>query len=450
MPFEDLQEFLGHLEAEGQLLRIREPVDPKHQIAAYIRKTSDQRGPTLLFENVKGSSMPVVGGLFSNAPQLHLGLGVPSQEAAVQKMVQAIAYPIPPVTVADAKCQEVVYRGDEVDLSKIPFPTYAAKDGGPYITMGVVISKDPETKARNVSIYRLQVHGKNKLGIMAQQLAMQLTRAEAKNEGLPVAIAIGTSPEILFGSQWMAPYGVDEMGLAGSLRGSPVKVVKCVSIDLDVPASAEIVIEGIVLPHERQMEGPFGEFTGYYQTAAPRPVIEVTAVTHRNKPVYLAGITGMPPTGHHFLKQVPMEASYYSTLKRHFPGVRAVHFPGSAGTHYLLIVSMKKRLQWEARSLIALAMGLHGPKYVIVVDEDVDVYNLENVLWAVANRTQPDLDVMMLPRVLGAPLDPSARAPRMTAAMGIDATRSHDESFPELMQIPGTESVPDFLSHWNK
>ncbi len=450
MPFEDLQEFLGHLETQGELVRIKEQVDPKHQLAAYLRKTSDMRGPALLFENVKGSSMPVVGGLFGNTKQLLLGLGASSQQAAVELMVDAIAKPISSVTVSGGHCQEVVHRGDDIDLGQFPFPTYAIKDGGPYITMGVVISRDPETKARNVSIYRVQIHGKNKLGIMAQQLSMQLTRAEAKNQGLPVAIALGTSPEILFGSQWMAPFGVDEMGLAGSLHRSAIKVTKCVSVDLEVPASAEIVIEGTVLPHERQMEGPFGEFTGYYQAAAQRPVIQVSAITHRKTPVFLAGLTGMPPTGHHFLKQVPMEASYYSTLKSHFPGVKAVHFPSSAGTHYVLIVSMKKRLQWEARSLIALAMGLHGPKYVIVVDEDVDVYNLENVLWAVANRTQPDLDTMMLPRVLGAPLDPSARAPRMTAAMGIDATRSHDDSFPELMEIRGTEDVRDFWSGWNR
>ena len=447
MPFGDLREFLKYLESEGELVRIREPVDVKHEIAAYIRKTSDRQGPALLFENVKGSTMPVVGGLFGNARRMLLALGVSSQEQAVKMVAESTENPIASIVVPDGPCKEVVYRGDDVDLGKLPVPTYSSKDGGPYITMGVVISRDPESNARNVSIYRLQVRGKKRLGIMAQQLSVQLSRAEAKGQGLPVAIALGTSPELLIGSQWMAPQGVDELGLAGAIHRSPIKMTKATTVDLEVPASAEIIIEGVVLPNEREMEGPFGEFTGYYQPATPKPVIEVTAITHRQKPIYLAGLTGMPPTGHHILKQVPMEASYYLALKRDFPGVKAVHFPASAGSHYLLIVSMKKRLQWEARSLIAAAMGLAGPKFVIVVDEDIDVYNLEKVLWAVSNRTQPDEDVIILPRILGAPLDPSSRIPRTTAAMGIDATLPLDEPFPEIVDIPGIEKVPDF---WKK
>jgi len=444
MPFGDLREFLRHLESKGELIRIREEVDMKHEIAAYIRKTSDMQGPALLFENVNGSTMPVVGGLFANTRRMLLALGVSSQEQAVKVLVESMGNPIASIMVPEGPCKEVVYRGDDVDLGRLPVPTYSSKDGGPFITMGVVISRDPETNARNVGIYRLQVKGKRRLGIMAQQVFIQLSRAEASNRGLPVAIALGTSPELLVGSQWMAPYGVDELGLAGAIHRSPIELTKCVTVDLEVPASAEIIIEGVVLPTERELEGPFGEFTGYYQPATLKPVIEVTAITHRQRPIFLAGLTGMPTTDNHVLKQLPIEASYYLTLKRNFQGVKAVHFPNCAGAHYLLIVSMKKRLQWEARSLIATAMGLAGPKFVIVVDEDIDVYNLEKVLWAVSNRSQPDQDVLILPRILGAPLDPSARSPRTMAGMGIDATTPLDEPFPEMVEIPGIEKVPDF------
>ncbi|MBI2317535.1 MAG: UbiD family decarboxylase, partial [Betaproteobacteria bacterium] len=186
MPFEDLPEFIKYLETQGELVRIREEVDPKYQISAYIRKTSDLRGPALLFENVKGSDIPVVGGLFSNIRQVLLALGASGPQQAVEMLVEAMGNPIASITVPDGPCREVVYRGDDVDLGRLPVPTYAPKDGGPFITMGVVISRDPETGNRNVGIYRLQVKGKRKLGILAQQVSIQLARAEAKNQGLPV------------------------------------------------------------------------------------------------------------------------------------------------------------------------------------------------------------------------------------------------------------------------
>ncbi|MBI2828539.1 MAG: UbiD family decarboxylase [Acidobacteria bacterium] len=447
MPFADLREFLAFLETKGELLRIREEVDPMFGIAAYIRKTSDIQGPALYFESVKGSSVPVVGGLFATTKRLLLALGAPDHAQAVRLLVESMENPIAPVLVPGGLCKEVVYTGDEVDLGKLPIPTYSSKDGGPFITMGVAISRDPETRIRNVGLYRLQVKGKRRLGLNAQQLSQQLYRVEAKNLGVPVAIAIGTIPELLIGSQWHAPYGVDELGFACAIHRAPIELTKATTVDLEVPASAEIIIEGTVLPKEREIEGPFGEFTGYYQPAVPKPVIEVTAITHRKRPIYLAGLTGMPTTDNHVLKQGSIEASYHLALKRNFPGVKAVHVPNCGGANFLLIVSMKKSQQFEARSLIAAAMSLAGPKYVIVVDDDVDVYDLEKVLWAVSNRSQPDEDVIMLPRLLGAPLDPSAKSRRTMSAMGIDATIPLDRPFPDMVEIPGIDKVPDF---WRK
>lgn len=444
MPFGDLREFLNYLETKGELIRIREEVDVMFEIAAYIRKTSDIQGPALLFENVKGSAMPVVGGLFATTQRLLFALGVSNQQQAVKMLIESMENPIASIVVPNGSCNEVIYRGDDVDLGKLPVPTYSSKDGGPFLTMGVAISRDPETNARNLGIYRFQVKGKRRLGVNAQQLTRQLVRAEAKNQGLPVAIALGTSPELLIGSEWHAPFGVDEMGLACGIHRSPIELTKAVTVDLEVPASAEIIIEGMALANEREIEGPFGEFTGYYQPATPKPVIEVTAITHRQKPIFLAGLTGMPTTDNHVLKQVSIEASYHLALKRNFPGVKAVHFPNCGGANFLLIVSMKKSQQYEARSLIAAAMSLIGPKFVIVVDEDIDIYNLEKVLWAVSNRSQPDEDVIILPRIQGAPLDPSARSRYTTSAMGIDATTPIDRPFPEMVEIPGMEKVPDF------
>lgn len=442
MPFHDMREYLSFLEKKNELVRISEEVDPKFGIAAYIRKTSDIQGPALLFERVKGSSMPVVGGLYATTKRLLLGLGVDCHQDAVSLLIEAMNNPIGCEFVDNAPCQDVAFKGDQVDLERLPIPTYSAKDGGPFITMGILFCRDPDTDTRNLGVYRMQLKGKKKLGLNAQSMALQMARANAKNIRLPVAVALGTSPELMVGSQWMAPYGVDELGLAGALLRSSVKVTKCLTNDLEVPATAEIVIEGVIVPNEMEIEGPFGEFTGYYQPAAMKPVVEVTAVTHRRNPLFLAGMTGMPTTDNHVLKQIPLEASYYQALKARFPEVKAVHAPNCGGAHYLLIVSMGKRLAVESRSLIAAAFGLMGPKFVIVVDEDVDVYNLEKVLWAVSTRSQPDQDVIIMPRMYGAPLDPSGPALRTTAMMGIDATIAG--KFPDLIEVPGVDEVPDF------
>lgn len=444
MPFVDLREFLMFLEQKQELIHIERKVNPVHEIAAYIRKTSDRQGPALLFDHVAGSEMRVAGGLFASGRHLLLALGASNHRGAVEKLVESMGAPVEPVLVSSAPSTEIVYTGSDVDLARLPVLTHSLKDAGPFITMGLAISKDPETGKRNIGLYRLQVKGRNRLGIMSQQLEMQLGRAEAKGQGLPVAIALGASPELLIASQWKAPYGVDELGLSGRLLGRPVELAKAVTVDLAVPVHAEIIIEGIVLPNERETEGPFGEFTGYYQPPSPKPVIEVTAIAHRKDPIYLAGLTGMPTTDNHNLKQIPLEATYTKALRERYPGVQAVHFPACGGAGYLLVVSLKKVREREPRNIIAAAFGMVGPKYVVVVDEDIDIYNLEKVLWAVCTRSQPDQDALVLSQINGAPLDPSAKEPLCTGAMGIDATLPKDKPFPETVTIPGLEEVPDF------
>lgn len=444
MPFADLREFLKFLEEKKELVHIEREVNPVHEIAAYIRKTSDRQGPTLLFDKVTGSKMRVVGGLFAGQRQLFYALGASDHRSAVEKLVDAIRDPIEPVMSSNPLSAEIVHTGSDVDLSRLPILTHSLKDAGPFITMGLAMTKDPETWKRNVGLYRLQVKGKNRLGILSQQLDIHLRRAEARGQGLPVAIALGTSPELLIASQWKAPYGVDELGLSGRLLGRPVELAKAATIDLAVPVHAEIIIEGIVLPNERETEGPFGEFSGYYQPPSSKPVIEVTAIAHRKDPIYLAGLTGMPTTDNHILKQIPIEATYLRALREKFPEVKAVHFPACGGAAYLLVVSIKKIREREPRNIMAAAFGMVGPKYVIVVDDDVDIYDLEKVLWAVCTRSQPDQDALVLPQINGAPLDPSAIEPLCTGAMGIDATLPKDKPFPDMVTIPGVEDVPDF------
>lgn len=440
MAFNDLREFISFLEAEEELLRIRKPVDTKYEIAAYIRKMSDTKGPALLFENVKSFDIPVVGGVFGTRKRALLALGIKDGNY-VDKFLQALDHPVAPKTVASGPCKEVIYRGADIDLTRFPHPLFSEKDAGRFITAGIAISKDPETGKKNTSIYRMQVKGRNRLGIKAQQLARQHKKAEAKGEPLPVAIVIGTDPVLALATQWQAPYGTDEMELAGALRGEAIEVVKAETVNLEVPATAEIVIEGNILPNVREEEGPFGEVSGYYNPSFPKPVIEVTAITHRKNPIYQAALTGMPTTENHVLKQIPLEATYYWELKKQHPGVTAVHFPSAGTVGFIAVIAVRQTQSCEARNIIATMLGSKRNKIIIVVDDDVDIYDMEKVLWAVATRSQPAEDVVVFPRLAGSGMDPTVGQMRITSAMGIDATMPVGQPFPEIVKVPGVEDV---------
>jgi len=440
MPFKDLREFLSLLEQKGDLLRTKKPVDVKFEISSYIRKTSDERGPALLFENVKDFDMPVVGGLFATRERAFLALETSPQDY-VNKFQNALERLVPPRLVSRAPCKEVIHTGSNVDLTRLPIPIFSERDPAPFITLGLSISRDPKTGGKNTSIYRLQLKGRNRLGIMAQHLVRQLVEAESLGKGLPIAIAIGTDPVLPLATQWMAPYGTDELALAGALRGEAVEVVKAETIDLEVPATAEIIIEGTVLPNVREVEGPFGEVSGYYTPSNAKPIIEVSAITHRKNPIYQAALTGMPTTENHVLKQLPLEATFYWMLKKEFPGVKAVHFPAAGTVGMICVIAMKQAYECEARNVIATMMGTRRNKITIVVDDDVDLYDMEKVLWAIATRTQAGEDVIVFPRVVATAMDPSVRKLRVGSALGIDATKPFGQPFPEMVTVPGAETV---------
>lgn len=444
MPFRDLRQFLAVLEKKRELVRVKKEVNLKYEIGAYIRKTSDLQGPALLFEKVKGHKISVVGGIFATRKLASMALEA-TEKKAVQKFLKGIKNPIPPKLVSKGPCQEVVLKGAKVDLGKFPIPIYGEKDAGPYITVGVQISKDPETGSKNAAIYRMQVKGKNRLGIMShafQHLATQFAKAEAKGEPLEVAVPIGIDPVIPLASQVKAPYGVDELEIAGGIRGQPVEVVKCKTLDLEVPATAEIVIEGKVLPNVREQEGPFGEFTGFYGLQENNPVVEVTAITHRKNPIFQAGLTGLPTTENHIMKEFAYEATLYERLKQEYPEVQNVHYSPAGGTQFIVFISLKQRYKGEAKNVLLSALGDSSrPKFVIVVDDDVDIYDHIKVLWALSFCTQPAEDIFIVPGTAGGPLDPSVPEKEVTSVMGIDATRRFGVKFPEVVRNPGVEKV---------
>lgn len=444
MPFDDLRQFLALLEKQGELVRIKKEVDLKYEIGAYIRKTSDLQGPALFFERVRGHRMPVVGGVFATLKLALMALEA-TKENVLSKFLNGIKNPIPPKLVNDGPCQEVVLKGADVDLAKFPNPIYSERDAGPYITVGVQISKDPETGTKNAAIYRMQVKGKNRLGLMApqfQHISTQFAKAEAKGQPLEVAVALGVDPVIAYASQVKAPYGFDELEIAGGIRGRPVEVVKCRTVNLEVPATSEIVIEGKVLPNIREAEGPFGEFTGFYGQQENNPVVEVTAITHRKEPIYQAGLTGLPTTENHILKEFPYEANLYEKLKREYPEVQNVHYSPAGGAQFLAIISLKQRYKGEAKNIILSALGDSSrPKFVVVVDDDVDIYDPIKVLWAMNFCMQPAEDVTIIPNTAGGPLDPSVLEKDVTSVIGVDATRRFGVKFPEVVKVPGVEEV---------
>ena len=444
--FEDLRGYLSHLEEQGQLLRVKEEVDVKFDIAAGIRKTSDVEGPALLFENVKGfPGWRVLGGLFATRKLVALGLGVP-QDQMLERYLTLEDKRIPPQTVSSGPVKEIKWTGAEVDLSKLPIVTHASKDCGPYVTIGVQVGKDPETHIRNLSIHRMLVLGKDKLSLWApadHHLGRMILKAEEKNRGLEVATAIGVEPALVIGSQAKVPYGIDEYHVAGGLRGAAVKLIQCETIDVEVPATAEIVIEGVTIPGERVADGPYGEYPGCYSEAKHAPVLKVTAITMRKNPIYQTALTGMPVTENHTLIEYGNAAVVYREVKKIVPEVRAVNMtPGGTFRHHV-VVSIKKRAENEGRNVILalLAMGI-GLKQVIVVDHDIDPFDPMQVDWAMSTRFQADKDAIIVPRIACSTLDPSCPENRVTAGLGIDATAPMKEHWRfEKVEIPGVDKV---------
>ena len=446
MDMQDLRNFLSFLEERGQLLRVKEAVSTKFEIAAGIRKTSDVKGPALLFESVKGfPGWRVLGGLFATRQLVAHALGV-SEDGLLQRYLTLEDKRIPPVMVKTGPVKETVLKGKEIDLYRLPIVTHSEKDVGPYITIAVQVGKDPDTGVRNVSIHRMLLLGKDRLTLWAppdHHLGRMLLRAEDKGKGLEVATVIGVDPAIVIGSQAKVPYGVDEFEVAGGLRGAPVNLIRCETIDVEVPAFSEIVIEGVTIPGERVSDGPYGEYPGTYSETKQSPVVKVTAITMREKPIYQTALAGMPVTDNHTLIECANSALVYREVKKIVPELKAVCVTAGGTFRHHVVVSMKKRHEEEARNVILaiLATGA-GFKHVIVVDEDIDINDPVDVEWAVNTRMQPDRDIIIIPRLACSTLDPSAPMPRTTAGWGIDATMPlRDNEWFHKVIVPGVDKV---------
>jgi 4-hydroxy-3-polyprenylbenzoate decarboxylase/2,5-furandicarboxylate decarboxylase 1 len=440
----DLRGWLERLREEGDLVAVSDPTSPKFGIAAGIRKTSDVGGPALLFENVVGSEIPAAGALYASRRRLLWGFETDA-DGFFTKFERGLANPMPPKVVDDAPCQEVVLEGDDARFDVLPICTHNDRDAGPFVTMGLQFATHPEYGG-NVSISRMQIYDSKTAGMLSvppQHLGVYYAEAEARGAPLEVAVTLGNDVYTTMASQLQGSIYLDEMTVAGGWMNEPVEMVRCKTIDVSVPATSEIVLEGVMPPGERRLEGPFGEYPGYYchnNLPTDQPVFRLQAITHRRDPVYLAGLTGEPLTDNHVLKHAVYEASVYGRLHDLYPTVRDVCFTdASAGAH--LVVSLRPTFETQSRDLMLTALFAERirPKHVIVVDEDIDPRDPAQVEWAMAFRVQADRDVVVLPRMWGFPLDPSAPKPWVGTVMGTDATRPFGQPFADKTHVPGAE-----------
>jgi 2,5-furandicarboxylate decarboxylase 1 len=424
----NLRTFLEELGAKSpeEVWRIRDEVEPGFDIAALVLEL-ERRGeyPVLVFERVRGSRFPIVTNVFADRRRYARALGVPPESLAEEWVVRGEGR-IPPVVRPTGPIKDVVITGDQVDVGALPIVTHFTEDAGPYITNGIIVARDPDTGVRNASFHRMQPRGRTRIGTSLhsrRHLWDYALRADARGEPLPVSIVLGAHPLFHFGAGlWKGPIDADEYDVAGAFFREPLEITPGVTVPVEAPCEAEIVLEGQILPGVREPEGPFAEFTGYASERSTQHVIEVSAILHRRDALYQDIVGGMSAE-HTTLLAVPHEARLLRVLRQHFPGVRAVSYPQSGTCRLHCYIAMRPSAEGQAKNVAMAALGEDlALKLVVVVDDDVDVYRESEVLWAMATRMQADQDMVVIPNAMGAILDPSTRA-GTTAKVVVDATR---------------------------
>jgi len=434
-----LRTFLAELEKNNstELLRIKEPVALDYEISALTMEMDRRkRSPVLLFDNVKGSPFPILANMFGSRRNFAAALGI-GEEVLIEELARGSDRVIEPVLSKAGPVQEVVHRGDDADLGKLPIMVHFAEDAGRYITNAIVVAKDPDTGVRNASFHRMQVKGPKRLGTSLhsrRHLWNYVERNDAKDQPTPILIVIGAHPLFTFGGIWKGPINVDEYAVVGGLMGRGLEIVPALTVPLEAPAHAEIVIEGHILPKLREPEGPFAEFTGYASERSTQHVIEITAITHRRDAIYHDIVPGISDE-HTLLLAVPQEARLLRTLRQHYQNVTKVAYPKSGTCRMHAYIAMKNPAPGQAKNAAAVALGDDlSLKMVVVVDDDVDVLDDSDVLWAMCTRMQADDDISVIRNAMGAILDPSNRG-GLTAKMIVDATRPAGH-FPKRHTFP--------------
>lgn len=468
MHYNDLREFLHALEKKGLLKKIKAEVDPNLEVAEVQDRLVKRGGPAVLFERVKGHDIPIVGNLFGTRERVALGLGVEEEEIKeIGEFIALLQRPQPPEglwdaikkipffgkvltlgpkTVRSGPCQEVERIGDEADLSMLPIIKCWPKDAGPLITWPLVVTQSPAGGPYNVGVYRMQRLDNKRLimrWLRHRGGAAHQRLWDKEGRTMPVAVVIGCDPATIISAVTPVPEDVGEYHFAGVLRKKSIELVECKTVPLKVPATAEIVLEGEIRCGEFEMEGPFGDHTGYYNAQEPFPVFRLKAITHRKDPLYLTTITGRPPKEDAVIGAV-LNRLYLPSLKLQFPEVVDFSLPMEAVSYRIAVVSIKKEYPGHARRLM---MGIWGilkqfmyVKYIIVVDDDIDVNNWADVIWAISTRVDPKRDTVVIENTPIDYLDFSSPVEHLGSKMGIDATM---KSAPEVTRKWGEKMEMD-------
>jgi UbiD family decarboxylase len=467
MAYRDLRQYLAVLEDKGLLCHVSVEVDKEWEIAAVCRRTfqkiSERNRPALMFERIKGHDMPLVIGVLGASRQIYATALECEVEKVLEKWESGAKNPLKPRLVETGPCQEVVHMGEEANFEILPAPIWTVgEDPGPYHTSPFVISRDPETRIPNLGTYRVQVKGRKKAGLMInppRNMNHHIRKNEARGQGTDVAIVFGTDPVIGLTAVTPFPYGVDELAMAGGIRREPVEVVRCRTVDLEVPAAAEIVVEGKIPFQGREPEGPFGEYGGYMGTGGNHPFIEITCITHRKNPIYQAFLSQMPPSESSCIKAIGREGVIQRHLKENLGiPVHDVCLPESGGATGLLIISIKKQNRFQPLKAMMGAWSHHDVfgKLTIVVDDDIDIRDSFQVEWALSFRMQPAEDVYVIKNTDPLTLDPSQPlkggekvkpTEQVSSKVGIDATKKHP--FPPLA-VPPKEHLESVDAQWER
>ena len=453
MSFKDLREFISLLEQEGELKRITAAIDPNLEITEIADRCLRNGGPALLFENPKGSSVPLLANLFGNTKRIALAMGQKDLEGLrdVGRLLAFLKEPSPPKGWRDlwqslpsyknvlnmppavrktAPCQEVVIAEEDVDIGFLPIQTCWPGDAGPLVTWPLVITRGPEKDRQNLGIYRMQKLGPNKLIMRwlshrGGALDFKEWQEKLPGEGFPVSIAIGADPATVLATVTPVPDTLSEYAFAGLLRNSKTEVVKSLTNDLQVPANAEIVLEGVIEANEMADEGPYGDHTGYYNEVERFPVFTIKRITHREDPIYHSTYTGRPPDEPAMLG-VALNEVFVPLLQKQFPEIVDFYLPPEGCSYRMAIVSMKKQYPGHAKRVM---MGVWSflrqfmyTKFVVVVDEDINIRRWEDVIWAITTRMDPMRDTVMIDNTPIDYLDFASPVAGLGSKMGLDAT----------------------------
>ncbi|WP_031437583.1 4-hydroxy-3-polyprenylbenzoate decarboxylase [Methylobacter tundripaludum] len=453
MKYKDLRDFIKQLEKQGELKRITVEVDPYLEMTEICDRTLKMGGPALLFENPKGANIPVLANLFGTPRRVAMGMGADSvtELRGIGELLAYLKEPEPPKGMKDAwekfpvfkqvlnmapkvisspPCQELVREGDEIDLGDYPIQTCWPEDAAPLITWPLVITKGPNKERQNLGIYRMQVIGKNKVimrWLAHRGGALDFKEFQAAHPGkpFPVSVALGADPATILAAVTPVPDSLSEYAFAGLLRGSKTEVAKSLINDLQVPASAEIVLEGFIYPGEFAAEGPYGDHTGYYNEVADFPVFTIERITQRQAPIYHSTYTGRPPDEPAILG-VALNEVFVPILQKQFPEIVDFYLPPEGCSYRMAVISMKKQYAGHAKRVMlgtwSFLRQFMYTKFVIVVDDDVDVRNWQDVIWAMTTRMDPARDLTILENTPIDYLDFASPVSGLGSKVGFDAT----------------------------